>query len=239
MSQWFENTCFDSIDNYYFGFVSCIRDLQNRYIPHKSSAKHKRDKPWFTNSLKNLIGRKRAVFKRLKSDPNLLEDFRLIQREVKRKIYAVKCGYEDRLADLTKDNPKAFYQYYRAKNKEPLHLLKEDDNLIHDNSQKAKILNDHFASVFNPADETEVDLSIVDDLREGLREIIISEEDVLRVVKKLKPNTAAGVDNIYARTIKETQTEIIPILNLIFNKIIGENFVPTSWKSADVIPICI
>ena len=45
------------------------------------------------------------------------------------------------------------------------------------------------------------------------------------------------MDNIYARTIKETQTEIIPILTLIFNKIIGENFVPTSWKSADVIPI--
>lgn len=236
MVDWLETNPLNTAEQYYNKFSTFLLELQNKHIPHKSTANKKRDKPWITNQLKNAIGHKRALFKRLKVNPSLLEEFKTVQRKIKSDIYVAKCGYENRLADITKDNPKAFFQYYQGKNKESIQSLKEKDILIHENSEKAKILNDHFASVFNQREDEEIE-DFTHNTIGGLEAIDISIQDVHKAIDKLKANKAAGVDTIYARSIKETKIEISPILTCIFNKMLSDNFVPSEWKLANVIPL--
>ena len=235
--EWFEANPLNNIEHYYKSFLNFITELQNTHIPHKSTANKKRDKPWINKQLKNAIGHKRALFKRLKSNQCLLDEFKLTQRNIKRDIYLAKCRYENRLADIAKNEPKAFFQYYRAKNKESIQSLRDNDTLTQDDSEIAKILNNHFASVFNPRESAESDNIQVNNLAGSMLEIEISVLDVGKSIDKLKANKSAGVDGIYARTIKELKNEISPILTLIFNKFLTDNFVPSDWKLANVIPL--
>ncbi len=57
----------------------------------------------------------------------------------------------------------------------------------------------------------------------------ISEEEVLRNIKKLKTNKSPGVDMILNGYIKCTRTMLLPIYVKLFNKVFGSGVMPTEW----------
>ena len=59
---------------------------------------------------------------------------------------------------------------------------------------------------------------------------ISSREKVLKILKELKPNKAAGIDNISSRVLKEVAEEIVDIIVMIFNESISNIKVPRSWR---------
>ena len=102
----------------------------------------------------------------------------------------------------------------------------------------ASAFNKYFASVFN----NRLGGAFRDDSNDNpgvplMDPINFSNNDVKCAINKLKTNKSFGVDNIYARTLKETQDEISPILTYLFNYFIVNNFVPNDWKCANVVPI--
>ena len=64
--------------------------------------------------------------------------------------------------------------------------------------------------------------------------IMISQEGVLKLLKKINPHKASGPDMIHARILKDLSDIIAPILTIIFQRTLTLEEVPEDWKSANV-----
>jgi hypothetical protein len=63
--------------------------------------------------------------------------------------------------------------------------------------------------------------------------------EVVRKIRKLNPDSAAGPDNIHPKLLIECVQEVAELLSIIFRKSTGmeEKCVPSDWKKAIVNPI--
>ena len=68
-------------------------------------------------------------------------------------------------------------------------------------------------------------------------ECIISVDDTLSVLRKVKTNKSTDHDNIPARVLKEHANSLAAPLTSIFNCSLREGVLPTVWKSANIIPL--
>ena len=68
-------------------------------------------------------------------------------------------------------------------------------------------------------------------------DIKISEEGVLKLLKKTNPNKACGPDQITARILRDLAQEIAPFLTRIFQSALDSGNVPKDWKYANVTAI--
>ena len=70
-----------------------------------------------------------------------------------------------------------------------------------------------------------------------MQEIILSESEVLDILKTLKTNKATGPDEIRPLLLKNTAYVIVGPLTLLFNKSLSSNVFPAIWKIAHITPI--
>ena len=63
-------------------------------------------------------------------------------------------------------------------------------------------------------------------------DIVLHVGQAEAVLKSLDPNKATGPDEISARILKETATTIAPSLCKLFNRSLGEGYIPSEWKLA-------
>ena len=116
-----------------------------------------------------------------------------------------------------------------------------DDNgeVITDDVRTAKVLNDYFSSVFtleqlhNIPQPKRMFGGPNDDM---LRDVEVTAENVLKVLTKLKPGKAPGVDEIYSVFLREVSGVIAEPLSQIFQKSLAEGVVPLDWRRANVTP---
>ena len=60
---------------------------------------------------------------------------------------------------------------------------------------------------------------------------------MLRVIDKLKVQSAAGPDGIPPRVIKELRNKIAEPLSILFKESIDAGRIPDDWRDAEVTPI--
>ena len=65
----------------------------------------------------------------------------------------------------------------------------------------------------------------------------ITEEEVLRNIKKLKNSKAPGIDLILNEYIKCTQQILLPLYVKLFNKILDSGVMPSEWLVGKIVPI--
>ena len=111
-----------------------------------------------------------------------------------------------------------------------------NDVLLTEDQDMARALNEFFTSVFTK-EELENLPRLSPPSTELLNSIVVTEELVNKELDKLKPNKAAGADEIYPRILKECHSEVSNPLCLIFNKSLKESKVPSDWKKVSVTPI--
>ena len=63
-----------------------------------------------------------------------------------------------------------------------------------------------------------------------MTDISISEASLLKLLKNLKPKTAAGPDKIKPVIIQELRSEWVPILKFLFERSIESGAVPHIWN---------
>ena len=110
------------------------------------------------------------------------------------------------------------------------------------NPQKCVILNDHFLSVGPnlastlPSGNTSFD-SYIEPVSATFNVQHTSITEVLKLLGKLSPNNATGLDYISCRLLKEAGPIIATSLTCIINKAIDTGLVPSRWKMAKVFPL--
>ncbi len=70
-----------------------------------------------------------------------------------------------------------------------------------------------------------------------LENIIVNEEEIIKVVKELKTTKAQGPDNIHPYVVKECKEILTKPMCDIFNKSIQDKQLPNIWKTANVTAI--
>ena len=102
-----------------------------------------------------------------------------------------------------------------------------------DPKDKANILNRQYESTFTLEDTSHIPQPRGEPCS-PMSNIIVTEEGVAKLLRRINPNKACGPDMIPARILKEFADEISPSLTAIFQKSLDSGTVPDDWRSANV-----
>ena len=114
------------------------------------------------------------------------------------------------MADKVKENPKSFYKCIKGKRvtRERVGPLKDQQgHLCADPQGMGEILNEYFSSVFTVEKGMEIrELGEINS--HVLKNVHITEEVVLGVLKRIKVDKSPGPDEVYPRTLWKAMEEI-------------------------------
>ena len=144
------------------------------------------------------------------------------------------------IASNCKENPKEFFRYIREKKTLKSTIgppLSAEGEIVTDERETADILNDYFASVFTVEEDKGEAIPYQMTVAAQLFLVDITEEDVMRVIDKLKICKSHGTDKISPRMLKEVKEAICKPLYAIFNLSLQTGKVVSEWKLANVTPL--
>ena len=120
------------------------------------------------------------------------------------------------------------------------------------NKEKANILNRQFQSVFSQLSPLKLGQICIDKLQQyfndnvpekfkcnypQMPEICININGIIKLLSNLRPDKAAGPDEIRPIVLRELRVEIAPVIQLIFEKSLATGKLPSDWTKANVNPI--
>ena len=68
-------------------------------------------------------------------------------------------------------------------------------------------------------------------------EITIDLNGIVKLLSNLKPNKVAGPDEIKPSVLKALRNEIAPVIQLIFERSLATEVLPSDWTKANVSPV--
>jgi hypothetical protein len=234
-----------SADNAWECLKSKLWELRDEFVP--KSKRNKNQCKWVTKNVTRCRkAKKKAWNNYIKSGRNLLlyEVYKSKLRESVTCNRKAKEAFEVKLVNNIKQDTKSFYAYIRSKQrcKEKVGPLKDTANtIVIDDKITADLLNRYFASVFTTEDLITIPdpYSIFDgDINvDGLTNIEITEELVLKKLTELNINKSQGVDDLHPKLLFELRNKLVKPLTELFNLSLKTGKLPQDWKDANVTPL--
>ena len=226
-------------------FTSIIDEQIRRYIPVKrikSGPNSKREFPLDKEVLEVLKKKKHLSRKALSSgDQSTRREYNKVRNRAKKLIRKARKDYEHSMAKKAKENPKVIWRYINSKSKTRVgigELCKnpKDPKSVktNDDREKANILAKFFTSVFTVEPEGEIPVLEDRHCAYSMEDIVATEEEIEKLLKKLRPDKSPGLDGLHPRFLRELATVLAKPLCMIFNQSLKENTVPEEWKKAQV-----
>ena len=243
-TDWSEIYRIQDVEQAWNMFIDILRNAIAECVPMHDRRPANNSKPkWWNIDIRNILLAKKRAYRRYKSTHSQADklEYTRIRRETKRLIKISKKLHELHIASNCKVNPKNFFRYVREKKtlKSTIGpLLSAEGEIVTDERETADILNEYFASVFTvEEDRGEEAVPFQMTVAAQLFLVDITEEDVMRVIDKLKICKSPGPDKIYPRILKEVKEAICKPLCAIFNLSLRTGKVVSEWKLANVTPL--
>ncbi|KAK3083103.1 hypothetical protein FSP39_014041 [Pinctada imbricata] len=237
-----------SIDDNVKLITEIIVNTAKECIPNKEITIRKDELPWITNEIRREMRKRNRARNKAKKSNNT-EDwgkFKKIRNNVVNLLRKSKNMYNDKTCKNIEESNFSSKQWWKLVNQiigqpdknSQIHAIKTDaDCIIYDDTDKANALNDFFVSQSTLTENNTLpDYQPVSD-QPSLDKIIITEQDVLDVIKNLDTSKASGPDAISPKMIKPICNEIAKPLSKIFNLSLKNQKFPSDWKIANVIPV--
>ena len=220
-----------------------IKDISSsvleNFVPSKiTSARF--NQPWLTRKCRSLLRKKKRLYNRAcrTNSPYDWQRFNDIRLASQRQCRSASRSYiSDRVSTDQSRNNKFLFQYVkkqRTDNNGVSPLVDRGVTYVHP-KDKANSLNRQFSSVFSPISNQSPDLG--PQKHPSMPDIVISIPGVQKLLKNLKPNKAAGPDNIPAKFLKETAEELAPALTTLYKASLHQSKIPDDWRHARVSPL--
>jgi len=223
-------------------YVSSAKESFGTYTTNSKNRK-KKTFAWYNDkchTLRKSYKYALQTHRRIKSDASLrrlISSGKTYKKQVKKaKNEYVKTPNLHIMQQKEKD-PKAYWKILNDKrSKEEIEISVEE-------------LTTHFKKLHTGEDELEndgVDIAqAIENARTHAQQTInleplngrISDEEIVKVSKKMKNNKACGIDQITNEYIKYSLPIILPILNKLFNKILDTGVMPEDWVTGIIVPL--
>ena len=205
-----------------------------------------RDPHWITRKLKSMIQEKNLFHKKhLKPNQQTFQAFSQIQERVRLAIEDSKKKYYEKLSNkLSNDkfNGKCYWiilkRFFNSKKIPCIPPILHEDKFVTDFQVKGEIFNFHFAKQCSLLKkESQILPQLLPHKNTCLSTVRFSENDILKVIRKLDPKKAHGHDKISIRMLKLSDKAICKPLHMIFTSCLETGVFPIHWKKANVVPI--
>jgi hypothetical protein len=215
-------------------FSSTIQDLLDTFIPLKESKQSQSDKPWVTQKYKSLIQqRQKALFR---NDTVL---YRSLRNKINRLSHHLRSHfYQSKVTDLSQNDSKKWWSCINdlmgRKHKANVLTNLANQHTGGDEEKLANIINETFQSVSADLPKlvpTHQHPTIVPD------KFQVSIMDVEKKLMAIDIKKAMGPDGIPNWVLRDFAGFLSPPIAAIFNSSFREGYIPSVWKSADVVPL--
>ena len=224
-----------------------LLNIMSNFIPNETILVDDRDPPWITRKLKSMIQEKNLFYKKYLK-PNNQEKFQAfsqIQERVRLAIEDSKKKYYKKLSNkLSNDkfNGKCYWtilkRFFNGKRIPCIPPILNEDKFVTDFQVKSEIFNSHFAKKCSLLkNESQIPPQLLPHGNTCLSTVRFSENDILKVIRKLDPNKAHGYDKISIRMLKLSDKAICKPLHMIFISCLETGVFSIHWKKANVVPI--
>lgn len=224
---------------------AAIKSLKRKKRP-KYCGKNNRNKKWFDIDLFRM--RKRLInygkiYSKYPNDPAVKGHYYKILRQYskarKNKYREYKQSLLKQIESLYDDNPKKYWQL--------IDELHEKDNTCNEHS--SNISPSAWVNHFENLNELKAEfVEQIKNLENKLNcsekekcftelDIKISETEISNAISSIKPNKAAGLDNITNNMLKSGQFLLLPSLHKMFNFCLTYGEYPESWAKGYLIPL--
>jgi hypothetical protein len=176
------------------------------------------------------------ALRRKKSDC-LYNKFSLYRKLVKTTIKLDRFRWLQSIDDNLKTQPKQFWKCvatHRKRNSTCIQL-EVDGILLVEPAEVADAFAKHFLSVYNiPCPGAS---PLPSRSSEFLSSAPISELEICKALKRLRPSWTVGLDGTPSFVIKGCSEIFIPVLKHLFNLRLSQQYFPTEWKQAAIVPV--
>ena len=217
-------------------FNLTINSLLDTHLPLKEITKFATDKPWVTDSFKDLIAQRQSA-RNSKQETR----FNFLRNKVNRLSKRLRSNYyENKIEKLKSTKPGDWWKGTNAligRNSSKggeLEGLAAD--LFHgDMKQLSTAINDFFHSVSSHLEPLKPWTN--NDIHDIPSRYIIPEEKVAKKLMSTKITKAPGPDGVPNWILHDLAGLISHPVCAIFNSSIREGYLPLIWKSANVVPV--
>ena len=232
------NSCKNkSVDDNWFAIKAAIQDTSRRNIPIKTVSDNKKPKPqWINYKISKQINIRDRMARVSKTSPSQINRDRYKkQRNLVSNM--VKGSYRDFLTQLIGNlgtNTRAFYRFIKSKKVDTLSIppLTSNGVTCSKPSEQADCLNKQFASVFTQEDMFSI--PFVANNFGRMSDITVSICGVVKLLEGLDVNKSLGPDDISPRVLKESASQLGPVLCSLFNQSLLSSTVPQDWRDANI-----
>jgi len=244
----------DNPDSAYNQFIDIYNIAFNKAFPmkiFKPNKKYIKREPWVTKGLLTSIRTKSKLLK-LKlchpSDHNI-DKYKTFSYQFNKLKRYIKTDYYKTLIESNKHDIKKTWKILKeviGKHNNTSSLPQNfivNNETVSDQNKIADSFNDFFSSIGQITSQnvplsTKHYSSYLDD--PTIHSMFLSpvdSDEIINIVKKFKPKTSSGHDNISTKLMKHSLTKILTPLIHIINKSFETGIVPIQLKKAKVIPI--
>jgi hypothetical protein len=194
---------------------------------------------WFNKNLITLLKKKNRAWRRYKTTGSVydFETFKSLRRCFKTDVAAVYSEYVRRVNNDIKTDPKKFWSFLNSKNNSssiPASMVYNNVTIT-----DPQIIVDSFADHFSKSFTKDAASTLPSASRpyDNLTLTRVSDDDVLKALKCLKPNMTSGPDEIPSLVIRDCAAVFADPLCFLFNLILNTSCYPMRWKTSAVRPI--
>lgn len=233
--KWSHLDSFFSINDKYNGFLSIINSLTNLCIPIKEVNIKKLYKIHYPDEIKNLISRKKELYRLCKINPNKYKiEYKILARVIKQKLKKFTDAKEEGLILGGQKNLFSFIKSKIGQNDKIPPLIGKDGQIHFDNLNKCNTLADIFTESFTdnnePYNEPPSSLTKITDIE-------ITSYCISKILEKLPNKNSTSPDSISFNLLKNCKDSLSTIISTLFRIILDDRKIPEIWKISYVIPI--
>ena len=222
-------------------FRESVKEAVDYAVPRKPVSNSSR-KAWINQPLLKLIRRKKRTWQKYKKfrNPVHLEEYKRLEKQVQQDVRRAKRKLEIKLSRKEKGNNKAFNSYLknRLSSRPTIGPIKnEKGEVVTDDRGMASILNSYFGKVFTREEIVNIPNASQRDFSAPLEAAVFSEVEIKKLILKMKPDKAAGPDQVPVRVLQAAVDILSHPLKVIFTKSLEYGVVPQDWRDANVTPI--
>jgi hypothetical protein len=195
--------------------------------------------PWFSSALRYYISKKNYFHRRVKRNPSdyYQDRFAFYRKLVKSTIKSDRLRWLKSIDNDLKAHPRHFWKYVSnfRKHRPGSFQLNVAGTHVVDPTAVAEAFSQHFQSVYSSC--IPMDTPPISNSSDFLSLAPVSDADVCKAIKRLKPSKSVGIDDVPGFIIKGCMAIFIPILRHIFNLSLTQQYFPAAWKEAAVVPV--